>query len=94
MVCITPCSVVKMSNLQIGKYKRETRHRGVLYRAIRGITGLSQSKLAAAMGCTKSALVRREVTKRKYSIEEIVELQRIAGMTDAEWCELLRQIAK
>lgn len=98
MVCITPCSVVNMDNtridLSIRQLRRMRRDKGMLYRAIRNVVGLSQAGMAKAMGCTKDAIVRREHTKSRYSVPELVALQQIAGMTDTEWCELLRQIAK
>jgi len=28
-----------------------------------------------------------------YTLDELVELQRISGMTNDEWCELLKEIA-
>lgn len=74
--------------------RRVSEERGVLYRTIRSMLGLSQTQFGKMIGVSKMCLVQRERTKRLYSLEEIVELQRIAGMNDADWCELLRQIAK
>jgi DNA-binding XRE family transcriptional regulator len=81
-------------NVSIRRLRREKRDRGIVYRAIRAMKGLSQSQMAKYMGTTKDAIVRREVTKRVYSIIELVELQRISGLSDTEWCEMLRDIAK
>jgi transcriptional regulator with XRE-family HTH domain len=81
-------------NVSIRRLRREKRDRGIVYRAIRAMKGLSQSQMARYMGTTKDAIVRREVTKRVYSIIELVELQRISGLSDTEWCEMLRDIAK
>lgn len=81
-------------DVNIKRLKRERRDRGILYRAIRAMKGLSQSAMAKAMHTTKDAIVRREVCKRVYSIVELVELQRISGLSDVEWCEMLRDIAK
>jgi DNA-binding XRE family transcriptional regulator len=81
-------------NVSIRRLRREKRDRGIVYRAIRAMKGLSQSQMAKHMGTTKDAIVRREVTKRVYSIIELVELQRISGLSDTEWCDMLRDIAK
>jgi transcriptional regulator with XRE-family HTH domain len=81
-------------NVSIRRLRREKRDRGIVYRAIRAMKGLSQSQMARYMGTTKDAIVRREVTKRVYSIIELVELQRISGLSDTEWCDMLRDIAK
>jgi len=50
--------------------------------------------MAALMGCSKDALVRREHTKKLYTVIELQALKDISGMTDSEWLELLREIAK
>ena len=81
-------------NVSIRRLRREKRDRGIVYRAIRAMKGLSQSQMAKYMGTTKDAIVRREVTKRVYSIIELVELQRISGLSDTDWCDMLRDIAK
>lgn len=99
MICKATCSVVKMdngfrANLSVKRLRRERKDRGILYRAIRELRGLSQSECAKLMGITKDALVRREHVKRLYNVIELVELQRISGLNDTDWCELLRQIAK
>lgn len=96
---LSSTSVVKMdngfkANLSIKRLRKERRDRGVLYRAIRQLKGISQSECAELMGTTKDAIVRREHVKRVYNIIELVELQKISGLTDEEWCNLLREIAK
>lgn len=87
-------SLVIMDKGKLRAFKKEQRHRGVLYRMVRHLSGLTQREMASEIGCTVDALVRREVIARKYSVIEYVELQRISGLNDVEWCELLREIAK
>jgi hypothetical protein len=50
--------------------------------------------MARLMGCSKDALVRREHTKKLYTVIELQALKDISGMSDSEWLELLREIAK
>lgn len=74
--------------------RKSRRDCGMLYRLIRAKLGITQVAMAALMGCSKDALVRREHTKRLYTVIELQALKDISGMTDSEWLELLREIAK
>lgn len=97
MVTITTYTVVKVNNkidLSVRALRKANRDRGMLYRAIRKLAGLSQGDMAKVMNTTRDALIRREHTKRLYSVPELNALQRVSGLSDVEWCELLRQIAK
>lgn len=74
--------------------RRTRRDCGMLYRLIRARLGITQVAMAALMGCSKDALVRREHTKKLYTVIELQALKDISGMSDSEWLELLREIAR
>jgi DNA-binding XRE family transcriptional regulator len=98
MICKAIVTVNEMDNSQANKIARKLRRiseeRGVLYRTIRSMLGLSQTQFGKAMGITKMCLVQRERTKRLYSVREIVQLQKMSGMSVAEYWQLLEVIAK
>jgi len=74
--------------------RRSRRDCGMLYRLIRARLGITQVAMARLMGCSKDALVRREHTKKLYTVIELQALKDISGMSDSEWLELLREIAR
>jgi len=74
--------------------RKERRDCGALYRLIRARLGLTQVAMAALMGCSKDALVRREHTKRLYSLVELQILREVSQLPNDEWCALLEEIAK
>ena len=74
--------------------RRSRRDCGMLYRLIRARLGITQVAMARLMGCSKDALVRREHTKKLYSVIELQALKDISGLSDAEWLALLEEIAK
>ena len=76
---------------QIRKVKRTP---GILYTLVRSRLGLTQVDMAALLGVSKWAIVNRERCKRVYTAHEIVALQHASGLSDVEWCELLREVAK
>jgi transcriptional regulator with XRE-family HTH domain len=81
----------KLSARELRKVNRD---RGLLYRAVRKLLGLSQAEMARHIGCSRDAILAREYRRRSYSLVELNALQRASGLSDVEWCELLRQIAK
>ncbi len=74
--------------------RKNQRDRGILYKIIRARLGLTQSGMATLMGCTRDAIAAREGSKRLYTAAEMLSLKDISGMSDSEWLELLREIAK
>jgi transcriptional regulator with XRE-family HTH domain len=97
MVTITDSSLISMHkgiNVAVRELRRASRDRGMLYRAIRKLLRLSQGEMAEHLGCSRDAIVNREHKKRVYSLAELNALQKASGLSDVEWCELLRQIAK
>ena len=79
--------------LSARRLRYEQSDRGHLYRIIRARLGLTQVAMGALMGCTRDSILSREHSKRMYTLDELVELQRISGMTNDEWCNLLKEIA-
>ena len=98
MVCKAAVSVDRMNTGDYNKIARNIRKqrldRGVLYKAVRSIVGLSQSEFAPLIGTSRDCIVQRERSKRLYSLAELVALQRITGYDDAAWCSLIRELAK
>ena len=79
--------------IKAAKIKRVARTRGVLYSAIRQRLGVSQPVMATLTGLTRGNLVYRELNKRLYSLDEIVMLKRISGMSDTDFLQLLEELA-
>jgi hypothetical protein len=50
--------------------------------------------MGALIGCSRDSIVSREHSKKLYTIGELLTLKDISGMSDSEWLELLREIAK
>lgn len=76
------------------KLRRHKQERGILYKVIRSMLGISQADMAKLVGCSRDCIVQRERNKRLYTVMELLELKRISGLGDVEWCELLREISK
>ena len=74
--------------------KKHNAECGVLYKLIRHRLGITQTVMAKMMRTTLDAIVNRERRKRVYSVSELVALQRISGLSDTEWGDMLRDIAK
>ena len=74
--------------------KRHNAECGVLYKLIRHKLGITQTSMAKMLRTTLDAIVNRERRKRVYSISELVALHKVSGLSDTEWCEMLRDIAK
>jgi transcriptional regulator with XRE-family HTH domain len=81
-------------DVSVKKLKKQQAQRGMVYRTIRAMLGLSQAELGKLIGCSKDAIAVREYRKRTYTVDELVKLQQLSGLSDVEWMELLRQIAK
>lgn len=78
----------------VGNYRHaQPLPRGNLYHAIRMKMGLSQARIGALMGISQKQYQYRERSKRLYHIGEVTVLQRVSGMNDAEFMQLLREIA-
>lgn len=90
--------ILTKKEIEKGITRRRLRHsrqsQGILYTTVRARLGLSQSAMADLMGLPRYAIVNRERTKRVYTVEELVALHTLSGLTDIEWCQLLRDIAK
>ena len=82
---------IALTASQIRKAKKTP---GLLYLLVRAKLGLTQVDMAALLGVSKWAIVNRERCKRVYTAKELVDLQLASGLSDAEWCELLREVAK
>ena len=80
--------------LTVRTLRRNQKDRGILYRIIRGRLGLTQEAMGRLIGCTRDSIAAREGSKRLYTVAEILMLKEISGMTNDEWVELLREIAK
>ena len=76
------------------KLRRHKQERGILYKVIRSMLGISQADMSKLVGCSRDCIVQRERNKRLYTVMELLELKRISGLGDVEWCELLREISK
>jgi hypothetical protein len=46
------------------------------------------------LGVSRDAIMQREKTKRTYSLEELVSLQQLTQFTDAEWWDMIKEVAK
>lgn len=64
-----------------------------VYRRIRRRLGIRQSTLAAWLGITQKAMQYRERCKNVYHLGELLALQEIADLSDAEFIQLLRECA-
>ena len=82
------------SGLTASQIRKAKRTPGILYTLVRSKLGLTQVDMAALLGVSRWAIVNRERCKRVYTAHELVALQRASGLSDVEWCELLREIAK
>jgi DNA-binding transcriptional regulator YiaG len=82
------------SGLTASQIRKAKRTPGLLYTLVRSKLGLTQVDMAALLGVSRWAIVNRERCKRVYTTHELVALQRASGLSDTEWCELLREIAK
>jgi len=56
--------------------------------------GLSQRDMGRLLGVSRDAIMQREKTKRTYSLEELVSLQQLTQFTDAEWWDMIKEVAK
>jgi len=76
------------------RLRRQKTERGILYKVIRSIIGVSQADMAKLVGCSRDCIVQRERNKRLYTIDELLYLKRISGLSDEDWCEMLIEITK
>ena len=66
---------------------------GKLYLAVRHMLKLSQKQMAAILGMTQPAIVRRENERGKYSLEELRDLRKFAGMSKEDWVTMYESLA-
>jgi len=85
---------VMKQGLTARRIREERRTVGVLYRLVRGRMGLSQRDMGRLLGVSRDAIMQREKTKRTYSLEELVSLQQLTQFTDAEWWDMIKEVAK
>lgn len=76
------------------RLRQQRKECGQLYRLIRAKLGLTQTAMGALIGCSRDSIVSREQSKKLYTIGELLVLKDLAGLSDTEWCDLLREIAK
>jgi DNA-binding XRE family transcriptional regulator len=76
------------------RIRRERRTVGVLYKLLRSRLGVTQTVMGTLLGVSKDTIVQRERNKRIYSLDELVELQRVSGMSDLDWWQLIKEVAK
>jgi hypothetical protein len=50
--------------------------------------------MGALLGVSKDTIVQRERNKRVYTLDELVELQRVSKMDDLTWWQLIKEVAK
>ena len=74
--------------------RQERKDCGHLYRLLRARLGLTQRAMGRLMGCSRDSIAVRETRKRVYTLGELTMLQQVSGMSDTEWMDLLREIAK
>lgn len=80
--------------LTAARIRKERRSVGLLYKLLRHRLGLTQSQMGVLLGCSRDAIVCREHSKRTYTVDEMVTLCDISGLSDAEFFAMLREIAK
>ena len=80
--------------LTAARIRKERKEYGLLYRLIRSRLGLTQRDMGRLVGCSRDSIMAREQGKRLYSVGELVELKKISGLSNDEWCALLEEIAK
>jgi len=76
------------------RIRRERRTVGVLYKLLRSHLGVTQTVMGALLGVSKDTIVQRERNKRVYTLDELVELQRVSKMDDLTWWQLIKEVAK
>lgn len=75
------------------RMRKEQRQRGKLYLSIRKRLNLTQVDFARYTGLTEKAVKYREMGKVRYTLDEVVKLREIAGMTWDEYGTFLESIA-
>jgi DNA-binding XRE family transcriptional regulator len=80
--------------LTASQIRKERLSAGLLYIMVRSKLGVSQAQMAALLGVSRWAIVNRERCKRIYTPKELVELQNVSGMSDADWWALIKEVAK
>ena len=81
-------------HLTARRLRNERKECGQLYRLIRARLGITQRDMGRLLGCSRDSIVSREQSKKLYTISELLILKELVGMSDTEWCDLLREIAK
>jgi hypothetical protein len=46
------------------------------------------------LGCSRFGILHRERTKQLYSLQELVALQELTGIPDADWWDIIKEVAK
>jgi DNA-binding XRE family transcriptional regulator len=67
---------------------------GILYKLVRHRLGLTQREMAKLLRVRLDTIINRENRKSKYTIREIVALQRASGIDGNEMWEILVAVAK
>ena len=80
--------------LTLRRLRETKRTQGMLYTAVRSRLGLTQAAMAALLKLPMYAVVNRKRCKRTYTLTELAALQEVSGLSDSEWCDLIREIAK
>ena len=75
------------------RMRRDQRQRGKLYLSIRKKLGLTQVNFGRYTGMTLKTVKYREMAKLRYTLDEIVKLQQISGMSWEDYGKLLEQLS-
>ena len=81
-------------NLKARELRKQRSECGLLYKLVRHRLGLTQREMAKLLRIPLDTIINRENRKSKYSIREIVALQRVSGIDGAEMWDILVAIAK
>lgn len=68
-------------------------NRGALYRMVRARLGITQKMMSSILGLDRCNLAMREGHKRVYTVEEMVALHHLSGLTWQELGEIMQEIA-
>lgn len=76
------------------RLRQDRRYAGVLYKLVRARLGLTQERMGDLLGCSRFGILHRERTKQLYSLQELVALQELTGIPDADWWDIIKEVAK
>lgn len=79
--------------VKLARMRQEAKQRGKLYLCIRKKLGLTQVDFARYVGCDKWQVIYRETDKVRYTLDEVVKLRQVAGMTWDEYGKLLEELS-